>query len=204
MEQTTVYSQRQRFRLISDRVVQKGPAFPQPLEMSVDGTTGEVKVSYQDEQRPTPNRNRTFRRARRSRERNRHEAVDERAAGGDAEKLLAHRRDAEAANGETGGHAERPGTILDRRLGPPGDASRAESGNRRRGRRARAAVRTSSRRILTCGLPAAMCLRSCGRSSRSMPAARCGGSNSQARTGRRRQPAPSAKAEHDARQRPPA
>ncbi len=49
MEQTTVFSQRQRFRLISDRVVQKGPAFPQPLEMSVDGTTGEVKVSYRDE-----------------------------------------------------------------------------------------------------------------------------------------------------------
>src|SRR5687768_15651232 len=38
MEQTTVYSQRQHFRLISDRVVQKGPAFPQPLDMSVDGT----------------------------------------------------------------------------------------------------------------------------------------------------------------------
>jgi len=50
MDQTTVYSQNQRFRLISDRVVQKGPAFPQPLEMSVDGATGEVKVSYKDEQ----------------------------------------------------------------------------------------------------------------------------------------------------------
>ena len=49
MEQTTVYSQRQRFRLISDRVVQKGPAFPQPLEMSVDGTTGKTTVRYQDE-----------------------------------------------------------------------------------------------------------------------------------------------------------
>ena len=49
MDQTTVYSQRQRFRLISDRVVQKGPAFPQPLEMSVDGTTGKVTVRYQDE-----------------------------------------------------------------------------------------------------------------------------------------------------------
>ena len=49
MDQTTVYSQGQRFRLISDRVIQKGPAFPQPLEMSVNGTTGEVKVNYQDE-----------------------------------------------------------------------------------------------------------------------------------------------------------
>ena len=49
MEQTTVYSQRQHFRLISDRVVQKGPAFPQPLDMSVDGTSGKVTVRYQDE-----------------------------------------------------------------------------------------------------------------------------------------------------------
>lgn len=48
-EETTVYSQRQNFRLISDKVVQKGPAFPQPLEMSVDGTTGQVTVRYQDE-----------------------------------------------------------------------------------------------------------------------------------------------------------
>lgn len=48
-DQTTVYSQRQRFQLISDRVVQKGPAFPQPLEMSIDGTTGQVTVRYQDE-----------------------------------------------------------------------------------------------------------------------------------------------------------
>jgi len=48
-DQTTVYSQRQRFRLISDRIVQKGPAFPQPLEMSVDGTTGRVTVRYKDE-----------------------------------------------------------------------------------------------------------------------------------------------------------
>ena len=49
MDQTTVYSQGKQFRLISDRVIQKGPAFPQPLEMSVNGTTGEVKVSYKDE-----------------------------------------------------------------------------------------------------------------------------------------------------------
>jgi hypothetical protein len=49
MDQTTVYSQNGHFRLISDRVVQKGPAFPRPLEMSVDGTTGQVTVSYEDE-----------------------------------------------------------------------------------------------------------------------------------------------------------
>ena len=48
-EETTVYSQRQRFQLISDRLVQKGPTFPQPLEMSIDGTTGQVMVRYRDE-----------------------------------------------------------------------------------------------------------------------------------------------------------
>jgi hypothetical protein len=48
-EETTVYSQRQRFQLISDRLVQKGPTFPQPLDMSIDGTTGQVTVRYRDE-----------------------------------------------------------------------------------------------------------------------------------------------------------
>jgi hypothetical protein len=47
-EQTTVYSQRDRFRLISDRTVQKGPAFPQPLEMVIDTAAGRVTVSYAD------------------------------------------------------------------------------------------------------------------------------------------------------------
>jgi hypothetical protein len=46
-EETTVYSQ--RFQLISDRLVQKGPTFPQPLDMSIDGTTGQVTVRYRDE-----------------------------------------------------------------------------------------------------------------------------------------------------------
>jgi len=50
LDQTTVYSQRQRFQLISDRLVQKGPTFPQPLEMSVDGITGQVTVRYESEQ----------------------------------------------------------------------------------------------------------------------------------------------------------
>ena len=47
-EETTVYSQRDRFRLISDRVVQKGPAFPQPLEMVIDTAAGRVTVNYAD------------------------------------------------------------------------------------------------------------------------------------------------------------
>jgi hypothetical protein len=49
-DETTVYSQRQRFRLITDHLVQKGSTFPQPLEMSIDGSSGRVTVSYPDEQ----------------------------------------------------------------------------------------------------------------------------------------------------------
>jgi hypothetical protein len=59
-EQTTVYSQRQSFRLISDKIVQKGPAFPQPLEMAVDGMTGNVTVRYQDEHGQSHSESETF------------------------------------------------------------------------------------------------------------------------------------------------
>src|SRR5258705_5324357 len=43
-EETSVFSQRQRFRLITHHLVQKGPAFPQPLDMSIDAATGSVTV----------------------------------------------------------------------------------------------------------------------------------------------------------------
>jgi hypothetical protein len=48
-DETAVYSQRRRFRLISDHLVQRGPTFPRPLDMSVDGSTGRVTVRYTDE-----------------------------------------------------------------------------------------------------------------------------------------------------------
>ena len=47
-EETTVYSQRDQLKLISNRVVQKGPSFPRPLEMTVEGT-GQATVRYKDE-----------------------------------------------------------------------------------------------------------------------------------------------------------
>ncbi|HET6178735.1 MAG TPA: hypothetical protein VFE61_17540 [Candidatus Sulfotelmatobacter sp.] len=47
-DETTVFSQRRDFRLISYRLVQKGPAFQHPLEMSVATSTGEVTVRYTD------------------------------------------------------------------------------------------------------------------------------------------------------------
>jgi hypothetical protein len=48
-DETAVYSQRQRFRLITNHLVQKGPTFPQPLDMSIDGTSGRVTVRYADD-----------------------------------------------------------------------------------------------------------------------------------------------------------
>jgi hypothetical protein len=38
-DETAVFSQSGRFRLISDHLVQKGPAFPQPIDMSIDAVT---------------------------------------------------------------------------------------------------------------------------------------------------------------------
>ena len=48
-DETAVYSQRQVFRLISDHLVQKGPTFPQPIDMTIDAVTGDVVVRYSDD-----------------------------------------------------------------------------------------------------------------------------------------------------------
>ena len=48
-EETAMFSQRGHFRLLKDHLVQKGPAFPRPLDMSIDATTGEVVVRYTDD-----------------------------------------------------------------------------------------------------------------------------------------------------------
>jgi hypothetical protein len=45
-DETAVFTQRGHFRLESDRLVQKGPAFEQPLDMSIDRATGHVIVRY--------------------------------------------------------------------------------------------------------------------------------------------------------------
>lgn len=43
-DETTVFSQRGYFQLISDRHVQKGPSFPQPMDLSIDVRRGQVTV----------------------------------------------------------------------------------------------------------------------------------------------------------------
>jgi hypothetical protein len=45
-EETTLYSQRGTFRLLSDHLVQKGPSFRQPVDTLIDASTGQVKVRY--------------------------------------------------------------------------------------------------------------------------------------------------------------
>ena len=43
-DETTVYTQRDVFRLISDRHIQKGPYFPHPLDMTIDVAKGVVET----------------------------------------------------------------------------------------------------------------------------------------------------------------
>jgi hypothetical protein len=47
-DDTAVYSQRGNFRLISDHLVQKGPIFPRPLDMTISRAKGRVIVRYAD------------------------------------------------------------------------------------------------------------------------------------------------------------
>jgi hypothetical protein len=48
-DETSVFSQRQNFRLISNHLVQKGPTFPQPLDLTIDVASGQVTVRYTDD-----------------------------------------------------------------------------------------------------------------------------------------------------------
>ena len=48
-DETAVFTQRREFRLVSDHLVQRGPAFPQALDAMVDATNGHVVVRYTDD-----------------------------------------------------------------------------------------------------------------------------------------------------------
>jgi hypothetical protein len=47
-DDTTIFSQRGTFRVLSDHLVQRGPSFRQPLETSIDASSGQVTVRYKD------------------------------------------------------------------------------------------------------------------------------------------------------------
>ena len=48
-DETAVFSQQRTFRLLSDHLIQKGPSFPQPMEVSIDGPSGRVTVRYTED-----------------------------------------------------------------------------------------------------------------------------------------------------------
>jgi len=47
-DETAVFSERHDFRLLTYHLVQKGSTFPHPIELSIDGSTGQVAVHYTD------------------------------------------------------------------------------------------------------------------------------------------------------------
>ena len=47
-DETATFSQQQDFRLIRDHHVQKGPSFPNPTDVSIDVSSGQVTVRYTD------------------------------------------------------------------------------------------------------------------------------------------------------------
>src|SRR5262249_3034093 len=49
-EETAVFTQRGSLRLLSDHLVQRGPSFPKPVEVSIDAGTGQVTVRYRDDE----------------------------------------------------------------------------------------------------------------------------------------------------------
>jgi hypothetical protein len=48
-EETTKFSQRGTFKLLSDHIIQKGPAFKRPMEVTIDATSGQVTVRYTED-----------------------------------------------------------------------------------------------------------------------------------------------------------
>ena len=47
--ETAVFSQRRSFRLLNAHLVQKGPAFPHPIEMTIEASSGQVRVRYSED-----------------------------------------------------------------------------------------------------------------------------------------------------------
>lgn len=47
-DETSVFSQAGRFQLVSDHLVQRGPSFPDPMEIWIDAKGGQVRVRYRE------------------------------------------------------------------------------------------------------------------------------------------------------------
>jgi len=46
---TVVFSQRRSFRVVSDHLLQKGPTFKHLMEVTINGSTGQITVRYTDD-----------------------------------------------------------------------------------------------------------------------------------------------------------
>ena len=48
-DESVVLSQRGTFRLLNDHIVQKGPSFPQPMDVTINVASGQITVRYTDD-----------------------------------------------------------------------------------------------------------------------------------------------------------
>jgi hypothetical protein len=48
-DETSVFTQTDRFRLVSDHMIQSGPSFPKPIDVSLDAAAGRVPVRYRED-----------------------------------------------------------------------------------------------------------------------------------------------------------
>jgi hypothetical protein len=48
-DEITVFSQAQTFRMLTDHLIQKGPSFPHPIDVSIDAPSGQITVSSSED-----------------------------------------------------------------------------------------------------------------------------------------------------------
>ena len=51
-DETTVFLERRQFRLVTEHVIQRGPSFPQAIDMFIDAASGHVTVKYTEKDDP--------------------------------------------------------------------------------------------------------------------------------------------------------
>ena len=129
-DETTVFSQRGSFRLLTYHVLQKGPAFKRPMETSIDATTGRVVVRYTGDDGKEKVVMEESRSAIRSFQRPAAHIIEKRStdpAENDSVILGCH---AEAENSPACDYSTRRGSVLDGHLETQSHRLRRESGNR--------------------------------------------------------------------------
>ena len=112
-----MFTQRGVFKLVSDHLIQKGPAFKRSTDTTINAASGKVTVKYTDEKGKRRCRDRADEAAARSCQWSTSTAA-ERHRADDAENNIVHGgHDAQAAAREAGDHAPRRRAIFHRRLG---------------------------------------------------------------------------------------